>query len=94
MDNEQIKNTIVGYIAFSTKHAAEQIEDYYVLKKWPLALDDYSLAFIAISCDKYIKTIDPYKDIFVSELRKKGLTVKGLIDIVISKAIMPANAEI
>ena len=86
MDNQQIKNTVVGYISLSTKYSAEQIKDNFILKNWPLALDNYSLAFIAMSCDKYVKSIGPDKSVFVRELQKKGLTVKGLIDLVTAKA--------
>lgn len=86
MDHEQIKSTIVGYLSTTTKYSPAQIEETYVLKNWPLALDSFSLALLAISCDKYIKTIAPDKAIYVSEIRRKGLTVKGLVNLVITKA--------
>jgi hypothetical protein len=86
MDHEQIKSTIVGYISSSTKYDPAQIDEKFVLKKWPLALDNISLAFLALSCDKYVKTFNPDKDIFLSELRKNGLTVQGLVDLVAAKA--------
>jgi len=87
MDRELIKNTVVSYIISSTKHLPEQVKDCYVLSKWPLAFDKYTLAFLAIDCDRYIKTIDPAKDIFVCEVRKKNLTVEGLIDLLVNKII-------
>ncbi|MXN92188.1 hypothetical protein GR160_13230 [Flavobacterium sp. Sd200] len=86
MNPEQIKSTIVGYIAVSTKYPETKIDEEFVLKKWPLALDDISLAFLAISCDKYLKTFNPDKEVFISEIRKRGLTVKGLVDLVVARA--------
>jgi len=86
MDHEQIKSTVVGYISLSTKYEPAQIEEKFVLKNWPLALDNISLAFLALSCDKYVKTLNPDKGVFVSEIRRNGLTVKGLVDLVLAKA--------
>lgn len=86
MDHEQIKSTIVGYISLSTKYDAAQIDEKFVLKNWPLALDNISLAFLALSCDKYIKTFNPHNAVFVSEIRRNGLTVKGLVDLIVAKA--------
>lgn len=55
------------------------------LKDPPLSMDDTGLGFMTLSLRGYIKNERPEKTIIVTEVRKPGLTVSGLVDLVFSK---------
>lgn len=54
----------------------------HLLTKAPILLDSTGLGFLTLSIRGYIKAQKPANTIKVSEVRKKDLTLKGLIDIV------------
>lgn len=61
------------------------IDSGYVLADPPLSIDSVGLGFMTVSIKSYIKSIKEDATISVSEVRKAGLTVQGLITLVYNK---------
>lgn len=55
------------------------------LKKHPLKMGDAILVLLAMSLRPYVKKYDKKKTVFSKEVKKKGLTVKGLYELIYNK---------
>ena len=55
------------------------------LTEWPLSLDATALAYVALDLADYVESYDPGKTVTVSEVRKDGLLVSGLITLIAGK---------
>jgi hypothetical protein len=56
-----------------------------VLADAPLRMDSTSLANLALGLRNYVKGFDPEQTVTVTEVRKSGLTVEQLIDLIDKK---------
>ncbi|MFP9100908.1 hypothetical protein ACLI09_17820 [Flavobacterium sp. RHBU_24] len=81
----KIENDVKAYVASYSHLAIGLIQDGHVLAKPPLNLDDTALAFLAGSLRSYVRHYKPSATVLASEVRKKGLTVKLLIDLITNK---------
>lgn len=61
------------------------IIDNKKLTEWPLSLDATALGFVALKLADYVESYKPDKTVTVSEVRKEGLLVSGLITLVFNK---------
>jgi len=78
----EVKIAVTTIIAEITGLKPQKIKEEHVLKEHPLYMDDMQLIRLALELRKYIKSFDKTKTILVATIRKSGLTVGKLIDLV------------
>lgn len=83
---EKIKADVISYIAAYANLSPTKIKEEYILKEHPLHYDDMSLANLIILLRAYLRGKNPKATLFSSEIRKKGLTVKNLIQLIQERA--------
>jgi hypothetical protein len=81
----EVRDAVVWYLAGFTGISPTSIKDESELKGPPLRFDDNRLAFLAMSLRGYVKNHRDSVTVSVGELRKAGLTVGGLVDLIHGK---------
>jgi hypothetical protein len=81
----EVAKSVISIIAAFTGLSTGQIKEEMVLTDPPLSFDSTGLAFLAMALRGYIKSLNDKQTITVTVVRKPGLTVGGLIDLVHSK---------
>jgi hypothetical protein len=81
----EVRDAVVWYLAGFTGVSPTSMKDTWELKGPPLRLDDNKLAYLAMSLRGYVKNHSNSATVSVSELRKAGLTVAGLADLIHGK---------
>ncbi len=83
---DEVKNAVITTIAGFTRLPTIQIEPEMELNGPFLALDANQLTFMAMTLRGYVKYYSSGKEtVVVSELRKSGLTVSKLINLIYKK---------
>ena len=83
---DEVQTAVVATLAGFTRLRPDQVTPDLELKKPPLSLDSNRLAFLATSLRGYVKFhSQDTKTVLVSEVRKKGLTVEGLVSLIFKK---------
>lgn len=73
---------MVWYLAGFTGVTPGTMQDGWELKGPPLRFDDNKLAYLAMSLRGYVRNHRESATVSVTELRKAGLTIAGLTDLV------------
>jgi hypothetical protein len=82
---EQIATSVVHILAGFTHMKPDQIDPAFALRDPPLALDDSDLGFLAMTLRGFVQKSNPGATVTAADTRKPGLTVKGLIDLVVHR---------
>ncbi|WP_443939647.1 hypothetical protein [Pedobacter sp. MW01-1-1] len=82
---EQIKQKVLSEIADEANIAINLIEEAYVLADPPLSMNHQGLGMLTLDLRKYVKAHRPDNTVLMKEVRKSGLTVKALIDLITEK---------
>lgn len=82
---EEIKQKVRSEVADEANLDIDSVEDEQILANAPLNLDRVALAMLALTLRRYIKSYRPDQTLLVKEVRKNGLTVKTLIDLIYEK---------
>jgi len=83
--NEEIKKSVIAYIASFANIPASGIKDEYILRDHPLQLDNEKLGFLALALRTYVKNLNPAETVRVTELRGAGMTVKKTCELIVKK---------
>ncbi len=83
--NNKVKTDVIAYIAAYANISVSKITDDQILKEQPLMLDDAKLGFLTLALRDYVKNLNPNETVLISDLRKKGLTVKKTYELIIKK---------
>jgi hypothetical protein len=83
--NEEIKKSVIAYIASCANTPASGIKDEYILRDHPLQLDNEKLGFLAIALRTYVKSLNSAETVLVTEVRRAGMTVKKTCELIIKK---------
>lgn len=82
---EEIKQKVRSEVADEANLDIDSVEDEQILANAPLNLDRVALAMLALTLRRYIKSYRPDQTLLAKEVRKSGLTVKTLIDLIYEK---------
>ena len=79
----EVSVRVKGFIeAFSD---SDEVDEDNVLAEAPLSMDATALGYLATTLRQYVKFHNDKVTILVGEVRKSGLTVLGLIDLVFKR---------
>jgi len=78
----EVANVVKEKLAQKAGIDPDDIKDDRKLTEWPLTLDNIALGFIAIELRKYAKKYEPDAKVTTAMVRKPGLTVEKLIDLI------------
>jgi hypothetical protein len=83
---DEVETAVVATLAGFTRLSPSRITPDLPLQKSPLSLDSNRLAFLATSLRGYVKFHSHETEtLLVSEVRKSGLSVAGLVDLIFKK---------
>jgi hypothetical protein len=82
---EKVFEDVKYFISKFTNRPVSNIKNEYELQKHPLKMDTPKLNFMALSLRGYIKNHNPSKTILAKEVKKSGVTVLILSDLVNNK---------
>lgn len=87
----EVAQNVLKIISSFTNLKPALIKESQVLTKPPLLFDSTRLTFLALSLRGYVKLHNNSQTVLATEVKKSGLTVEGLIDLV-HKKINTTNA--
>jgi len=82
---EEIRQKVKSEVANESNIDIDRVKDEHILTDAPLNLDKAALGMLTLTLRKYIKTYRSDRTVVVKEVRKSGLTVKALVDLVYEK---------
>jgi len=83
---DEVSAAVVSTIAGFTRLPPDQVHWDDDLQALPLSLDSNGLAFLANTLRGYVKFHSQGQEtVLAAEVRKCGLTVQGLVDLIFSK---------
>jgi hypothetical protein len=86
LTRDDVELAVTRTIAGFTRLPRDQVTSNLELRDPPLSLDSNQLAFIAMSLRGYVQYYSDGKEtVLASEVRKNGLTVKALVDLIFKK---------
>ena len=83
---KEIKTNVIAYIGSFANMKPEDISEEYILRSNPLHLDNIKLGFLTIALRAYLKSLNPDATLYVTEIRKSGMTVKKTYELIIQKS--------
>ena len=81
----QVSTEVLRLVSTHTTLGPGQLKGDYTLKGIPLLFDNISLMFLAESLRGYVKQYDENATVKTGEVRKSGLTVDGLVQMIQKK---------
>lgn len=82
----EVSTAVVATIAGFARLRPDQVHLDYGLQALPLSMDSNGLAFLANTLRGYVKFHSQSQEtVLAAEVRKCGLTVQGLVDLIVSK---------
>ncbi len=85
LTNELVQKHVIWFLSGATLLKPEKIYLEYVLKDFPLLLDDKKLGNLTLQLRGYVQQYKPNATVLAPEVRKKGLTVSALVDLIVKK---------
>lgn len=82
---QQVKQVVIGRISRMANINPSLIQDTWVLKDPPIKMDAAGSANLTLELREYLNSFGTGAVIRVTEVRKNGLTVEGLVKMVYNK---------
>ncbi|RQO77747.1 hypothetical protein DBR40_07165 [Pedobacter sp. KBW01] len=82
---EEVTRKVTTEVAKEAGISPDRVKEEHVLADYPIYLDKVALGMLTLTLRKYIKTYRSDQTIVVKEVRKSGLTVKSLIELIYEK---------
>jgi hypothetical protein len=82
---ESVGEAVLAFLAGFTGLAPGAIQMSWDLRGPPLRFDDNRLAYLAMALRGYVKSFNGEETVTAGEVRKSGLTVDGLRDLIYGK---------
>ncbi|HLN94084.1 MAG TPA: hypothetical protein VK183_00515 [Flavobacterium sp.] len=79
---EEVAEAVKRLLAEKAGIKPEDVQDSRKLTEWPLTFDSIALGFVAIDLRKYARKYNPNASVTGAMVRKTGLTVAKLIDLI------------
>lgn len=82
---DKVFNDVKDFISKFTNRPISSLENEFELQKHPLRMDVPKLSFMTLSLRGYIKNFNASKTILLSEVKKSGVTVLSLCELVFNR---------